>query len=206
MKKTVILLSLIVVLIAVAVKLIFFPSKSSLSSPSTNTQEQKINVEPSKTVKAYADPTGFTFSYPDNLSLLPNELKDANTYADIQLTAKGVEGSLHLTISDSKFKSLEEWIKSTDSKEKPQEVQLGNLKAKEIVSTDSSSGASKLMLGALDSGVLFNIEIPLGANKVFWMSVYSSVLKDFAFTTPVEATASQGSSDDISFEGEEVVN
>lgn len=201
MKKTTMLLILVFCLMAIAIKLVFFPSKSSLSSPYSNKQEGKVNIEPSKTLKTYSDPSGFSFNYPDNLSLLNNELKDANTYADLQLTAKGAEGAMHLKISDSKFKSIDEWVKSTGTKETPKEVKLGNLKALEITADD------KLLLGSLDSAVLFTVEIPISEKKDFWMSVYSSVLKDFSFAPPSDNTASGGtnSSDPVSFESEEVV-
>lgn len=199
-KKTLLLSFLALGLIVIVVKILLFPPKVTLSTPATQ-QETKVNIKTSKTLKTYTDPSSFSFSYPDNLSLLNNELIDSNTYADLQLSAKEVNGTLHLKISDSKFKSIDEWVTSTGVKVSPKEVKLGNIKAQEMETDD------KLILGALDSGVLFNIDVPLGDNKEFWMSVYKSVLEDFTFTSPTDTTALQGDgrSSDVTFEGEEAV-
>lgn len=190
-KKTLLLLGVAAVLIIGVSALLLRPQKS-LSSPLPNKLGEKVSVVPSKTLKTYTDPSGFSFNYPDNLSLLNNELKDAQTYAELQLIAKGVDGNLSLKISDSKLKSIDAG----------KEVNLGNLKAREVESKD------KIMLSALDKGVLFNIEVNFGGNKDFWTSVYSSVLQDFSFTQPSEDTTVSGgadSSDAVSFEGEEVI-
>ena len=148
---------------------------------------------PSKTVKPYTDPSGFSFNYPDNLSLTNNEATSSSTYADIQLTGSRLEGSLNLKITDSKFASLAEWLKS-NSFSNPKEVKLGNLKALEVATNQ------KLVLGALDSGVFFYIEIPM-TDKSFWMEVYNKVLADFSFSPGSVNTATS----DVTFESEEIV-
>lgn len=179
-----------------------FKSKTSLSNPELNQLKLAAPITPSQTLKTYTDPTGFSFNYPDNLSLLNNELKDTNSYAELQLAATGIDGSLTLKITDSKLASLDELAKTyKDNELSEKEVKLGNLKALEITTKD------KILLGALDQGVLFNIEVPQGSSKDFWAQVYSKVLADFTFTQP-EATNPQvgsNSAADVSFEGEEVV-
>lgn len=176
--------------------------KNPLSTPLVNQQESK-QIIPSDTLKTYTDPSGFTFAYPDNLSLIRNEPANADTYADIKLTAKDIDGYLSLNISDSKFKSLDEWVKTTKSSQTPKEVKLGELKALEVSDND------KLLLAALDQGIIFSIEVSFDGKKDFWMKVYEKVIKDFSFASPSqEFTASQGvssPSDDVTFEGEEVV-
>lgn len=161
---------------------------------STLLPEAKKTV-PSSNFLDYADPAGFNFSYPDNLSIIKNDIAD-NEYADITLSSKDVNGSLNLKISDSKFKTLDEWIKlnKVAAKEEQKEVKLGNLKAIEIKTTD------RLYLGALDQGILFTIEIPL-IEEEFWMKVYNKVLSGFSFVAPASASGPN----DVSFEGEEVV-
>jgi len=157
-------------------------------------------IAPSKTLTQYTDPAGFTLSYPDNLSIEKKDIEDQSTYADLQLSSKDVSGSLSLRITDSKFSSLDQWVKSEsrDSKNS-KEVKLGNLKAGEIRLND------RLLLGALDQGILFTIEVPLVEEK-FWLKVYESVLANFSFAAPEAAVeGSAGSPDDVSFEGEEVV-
>lgn len=198
-KKTAILLILTLGIIAVVVKFVFFSPKSYLKTPQISLEKTKIKIEPSKTLKSYTDPSGFTFNYPDNLSLINNEATSSSTYTDINLIQKDINGSLNLKIVDTKFKSLDEWLKSTSS-QNSKEVKLGNLKALEVTNND------KILVAALDSGVLFTLEVPFADQKDFWMNVYSKVSEGFSFASPSANTAPQvDNSSDVSFEGEEVV-
>lgn len=198
-KKILLLLALSLGVIAVILVLNPIGDKSSLTSPDLNQQGAVLRPGiPSKTSQTHTDPAGFSFSYPDNLSLLNNELKDESSYAELQLAANGINGSLVLKISDSKFKTVDEWVKATKSSQIPKEVKLGSLNAMEVGTED------KLLLGALDQGVFFNIEIPLNENEDFWMEVYNRVIADFSFVSPTLDSVNS-SSDDVTFEGEEVV-
>lgn len=167
---------------------------SSNQSPIVQQQAVK-NIQPSETLIDYNDPSGFSLSYPDNLSRVKNDITDDSTYTDIQLTSKDVSGSLNLKITDSKFTTLDDWLKLNKGTAK--ETQLGSLKAMEVITTD------RLLLGALDKGVFFTIEIPL-IEKDFWMKVYSKVLTSFSFSSP-QAQSADTSTSDVSFEGEEVI-
>ncbi len=196
-RKTLVLLLIALGLIVSIIVMFLNPKKSLLSAPQTIKQETITQISPSKTLKSYSDPAGFTFSYPDNLSLVNNDPKDNTTYADIQLTAKGVEGNLAIKIVDSKVNSLEEWVKTTKFTQSPKEVKLGSLKALEI------AGEDRLLLGSIDQGILFTVETPNKDNKDFWTSAHDKVLADFSFAPPATSQGS-GSSDGVIFEGEEV--
>lgn len=199
MSKKIVISFLIVILASVATFLFILNRPKGLSTPlpKLTSQETVKKVEPSSTFINYEDSSGFSFSYPDNLSITKNEVDD-NTYADLQLFSNDVSGSLNLKIADSKLKSLDDWLKTNKyaSKEAPKEVKLGSLKAKEVKTAD------RLILGALDQGILFTIEMPL-IEEVFWMKVYGKILSDFSFVAPEVVTA--GSVSDVSFEGEEVI-
>lgn len=165
--------------------------RTSLVTP-TSLQTAKKTL-PSETFLEYKDPSGFSFNYPDNLSIASNEAT-SNEYADLQLSSKDISGSLILRIADSKFPSLDQWQKLNNGTTK--EVKLGNLKALEIQTND------RLLLGALDQGILFTIEMPL-IEQEFWTKVYNKILTDFAFVAP--ASGENTSADNVTFEGEEVV-
>lgn len=206
-KKVILLLVAAAVIIGI---LILKPFQKNLSSTSNVAELKASEITPSKTLKTYTDPSGFSFSYPDNLSLLNNELKDEGSYAELQLTASGVAGSLVLKIADSKLTSIDEWVKSNKNTypdpdligaEAPKEAKLGNLKTLELKNND------KLLLGALDQGILFTIEIPIGEKKDFWMEVLNTVAGEFTFAPPAADGAATGnsSSTDVTFDGEEVV-
>lgn len=201
MSKKNLLLVLIVGLIIAGIAGVFIlnPAKPNLSlqSPLVIQQNPLKKIIPSNTFKEYQDPSGFAFNYPDNLSITKKDLEESD-YANIELSSKEVNGSLNLRISDSKFKSLDDWLKQNQgsAKNNPKELKLGELKALELQHDD------RLLLGALDKGVLFSIEMPL-VEKDFWMVVYNKLLADFSFAS---AQTSEGdSAQEITFEGEEVV-
>lgn len=192
-KKIVIIIVLALIVGGTSILFLNRP-KSPLSSP-LSTQTKK--VVPSEIFLEYSDPSGFTFSYPDNLSITKKEV-DESTYADLQLFSNEVNGSLSLKISDSQFKSIDDWVKSNTTGETPKEVKLGNLKALELRLKD------RLLMAALDQGIEFNIEMPL-LEEDFWMKVYNKVLESFSFVAPQTSASDTTSLDDVIFEGEEVV-
>ncbi len=200
-KKSVLILTIIIILAATGF-LLLNPTggKNSLPVSPVTKQKETVKIQPSATLKEYADPSGFSLNYPDNLSLVKNDSADTNTYADIELSAKEISGSLNFKISDSKFATLGEWLKLNKdaAKNPPKEVKLGNLKGMEIETAD------RLLLGALDKGIFFNIEMPL-IERDFWTKVYTKVLESFTFASTENAGSTNQAADDISFEGEEVV-
>lgn len=200
MSKKIVLISFLVGFVVLGWIFLSRP-KDSLISPTATQKEGTTKVQLSETLKEYTDSSGFSFSYPDNLSIVNNEIEDPNTYADIKLFANGINGSLSLKISDSKFTTLDDWLKLNKNAaiEPAKEVKLGNLKALEVKLND------RWLLGALDLGVLFTIEMPR-IEEDFWMKVYNKILEEFAFVQPQQDTNQQdSSSDEIIFEGEEVL-
>lgn len=199
-KTKILILSAVAVFLLVIVGIYLFNLNKNGSLVAPIAQQLAKEATPSESLTRYSDPAGFILSYPDNLSITKKDIEDQSIYADIQLSSKDLSGSLSLKITDSKFSSLDEWVKSnTNDPKNSKEVKLGNLKAEEIRLSD------RLLLGALDQGILFTIEVPLVEEK-FWSKVYESVLANFSFAAP-EAATSGGvdSSGDVSFEGEEVV-
>jgi len=193
-KLKIILLGIITLVI---LGLVFFLNRpqSSLTNPLSNQETKSESIRPSEALIEYSDPTGFSFSYPDNLSLEKNEVEDLAVYADLELFAKGVNGSLSLKITDSKLKSIEEWAKLNSGTSK--EAKLGDLSAIEVKTAD------RLLLGALDQGILFTLEMPL-LEEEFWTIVYEKVKESFSFASPSQEGVS-ASPEDVTFEGEEVV-
>lgn len=198
MKKKSILVLIIFLILAIGAYFTVSPFRQKDFKSPISLNQKPLEITVSKTLKNYADPTGFSFNYPDNFSILNNELKPENSYAEMQLTAGSMEGSLVLKIEDTKLKTLNDWVKANTatSSAQPKEVNMGTLKAFEIEKNN------KLLLGALDQGILFTIEIPNGKNKDFWMKTLDIVLADFSFVQPQAQTSS---SSDVSFDGEEVV-
>jgi hypothetical protein len=206
--KTLILVVVVVVLV-VGAGLYFFTQPKNLKPLADAASETPKEVTPSKTFIDYSDPAGFSFSYPDNVSISNRASEidtviDPDAYADLQLFSKDKSGSLNLRIADSKFKTIQDWIKDQGLPENttPVEKKLGELTAYEVRTSD------RLMLGALDQGILFTVDMPL-IEEPFWMEVYNKVTGEFAFAAPEAATtqtsAAVSPGDEVIFEGEEVV-
>lgn len=201
MNRKLVLIILVLIFVIVGSWWVLFAQKrSNLSTPKTDGQLQfgaTQTLTVSKTNISYTDPSGFSFSYPDNLSLNKNEPKSERVYADLNLTAKGVDGELILIISDSSFTNIDEWVKANQIDSTPVEkASLGTLEAMEITTND------KIILGAYDKGVLFTIEASKGD---FWKQVLNIVIKEFNFVSPTAENSTTVSSSDVVFEGEEVV-
>lgn len=197
--KTLLIVSLALLAITATYILLRQPIKQTASAP-TISLLKSVKPQPSKTLKDYTDPSGFSFIYPDNLSLGSNEIEDSKLYADLSLSSKQLSGSLNLKISDSKFNSLNDWASQLHSTNlSTSQKKLGNLNALEIKQPD------RLLLAALDQGILFTVEMPR-LEEDFWDQVYDSVLTSFSFTAPGSNPQIQSSNDsDATFEGEEVV-
>lgn len=206
-KPVVIFIGSLLILLLIGGVLLFFQHNNSKSSSLEISKPQKVvQNTPSITLKTYSDPSGFSFSYPDNLSVVKNETTDDSTYADIQLTAKGVSGNISLKIVDSKLLSLNDWVSANvkEFPERPKDTKLGNLSAVEI------KNSNKLWLAALDKGVLFTMEVPFENNQEYWTHAYNIVTANFSFVSPSQQstasdTGSSASDNGITFEGEETV-
>lgn len=206
MNKKLALITLILAgVMAVSWKYIFLQKGSSFTTPQSDNQLPslgKSQLSVSKTVKEYTDQSGFSFNYPDNLSLTNNEIKSERTYADIKLSMKELEGDISIVISDSSFNKLEDWaLANSVESSTVTEAKLGNLKASEMLNTD------RLILGVLDQGVLFTVEVKFGDSRDFWMEAYNKILEEFTFVIPTANSISTANfSEEVIFEGEEVVN
>lgn len=184
--------------------MLFAKKSGDLSAPQTDGQiklSAKKDILASKTLTTYEDSTGFSFDYPDNLSLTNNQPKNERVYADVNLSSKDTDGSLSLIISQTSFTKLEDWVEANKGESKElKDINLGTLKGKEIV------GPDRLLLGAIDQEVLFTMEIKFNQEKDFWTDAYNQVIKSFTFINTSGSTATTNASSDVTFEGEEVVN
>lgn len=201
--------ALVVVVLLAGTGLYIFTQPKNLTPLTEPTSQTPKDTKPSETSITYSDPSGFSFDYPDNLSisnLNSGESADPDSYANLQLFSKDVSGSLNLKISDTKLKTLNEWIKSNNISDsnKPIEKKLGELSALEVKTND------RIMLAALDKGILFTVEVPK-IEENFWNPVYDKITSGFTFAQPEVAVASTNSNasvtsgEEVQFEGEEVI-
>lgn len=173
--------------------------KNVTSSPIAleSKQSTATNVNPSQKLRQYTDESGFTFSYPEDLTLKKNDIKDARVYANITLASTRLGGSVSVKVSDTPFTSLESWAKAQKEVTSPREAKIGELEAYEIITP------AKRITAAIDQGILFLIETVFEGKEPFWSRVHSEIISTFTFASSAES--GQGvstSSDEISIEEE----
>lgn len=186
----------------------FFKEKSIVSPVSEETPTSTLIVKlPSKTLKEYHDASGFKFSYPEDLILKEKEI-NKESYVDLELTSPETSGSMSLKITDSKLKSLDDWLlenKEATMGAEIKNIQLADIGAKEIKSTD------KILTIALDQTLdqvaLFTIEINPQTEEQYWISVYNTLISTFVFADNEKTQESQvpATGGEIIFEGEEII-
>lgn len=208
MKKAVLIIIIVIVVLAGLFGGYYLFTQSQKTSSPLPADNQKMDEKklPSKSLKDYEDEAGFTISYPDDLTLVKNEVDDASVYTDLSFTAKEVKGSINILIKDTKVKTVDAYIKetlteSTDIKD----ASLGALSAREARDGDT------ITLVAFDQGVLFSIQVLSESEVTYWADAYEQIVKSFAFVQVAQTTSgsssqsSSGGSSDVIFEGEEVV-
>lgn len=159
---------------------------------------------PSSSQKEYIDPSGFRFSHSEDVTVEEKKSTDSSVYSEVLLTSPRVAGTISLLVADSKVSSIDEWVKEkTLLPEKVDRVKLGSLDASQVPKLDG------VITGALDQGVLFSLDVSWKDDKAFWENVYHTLLSSFSFSQPQSSgsssTSSSQSSNDVIFEGEEVV-
>lgn len=205
MNKTVLIVAVGIIVFGGLIGGYFLSQKQNKSSGSIVNDTKPTEKLPSKTLKDYKDESGFTISYPDDLSLEISESTDSSVYSDVSFTSKDLKGSLNIKIADTKVKTLDEYIEEAfDDSAQVKDSSLGALPAREI------SKKENITLVALDQGVLFSVMTILEDEKQYWTLVHKQIADSFAFE-PVSQSTSGSSSQpsagtpDIIFEGEEVI-
>ncbi len=178
--------------------------RNTSSSPIEKTPVVQVTQKlPSQTVKTYADSSGFTFNYPEDVALTKQEINDTITYANLELTSTKAPGKISVNIQDSNVTSIDQWLaKNTQASVSAtaKEVKLGDLSAREIKVEDT------LVTAALDKGILFTIKIDPQSEKDYWFAVYNTILSSFSFAAPQAAApaSDSGGGNDVFLE-EDVV-
>lgn len=153
---------------------------------------------PSETTKDYRDPSGFTFNYPDDLTLEKRETNDSASYASLILENKEIKGDISIDVVDTKLKTIQEWLTKNNYASGSAIVtpkQLGTLSAIEVKTKD------KIILAAIDNGVLFMISVLFDGEEDFWKEAYRVVAADFSFVQ--SQTETSGGSSQAAPQGED---
>lgn len=164
---------------AIGASLYIFRSQKTVSPISKPQENTKIVIEnqPSKTLKDYTDDAGFSFKYPEDVVVTKKDANDPNAYSHLELTSDQTKGSISIKITDSKFKSVDDWFRQNkliQSLRNKKEIKIGEISGSEI------QVDNKLLAAALNQEVLFTIEVD-SQNQKYWLSVYENMLSTFDF-------------------------
>ena len=205
-KKKILLIILLALIVA---SVVFFFTRTPQSSKEVkNTEREKFGL--SKKTKTFIDPSGFKFSYPENLNMETKENKEEDVYSELTIMSEEINGGVEITAAETGDKTIEEWLLGNklkiDSK-KITKTKLGDLSASRF------ENGNKLYTLALDDGILFSVITDREDNKELWKLVHNEIEKSFVFSAPEAAPDSldgspsteEGTSDEIIFEGEEVI-
>lgn len=181
-------------------------SKRELQVSSPRASDGAVNGAKSQVqVREYTDPAGFSFSYPDILTLEKKELDDA-TYSSIELVPGPGEKPISITVADSEFTSAADWLNknssATDDKT-AEKLTLGDLDAIQVTTTKGT------VTVAFDQNVLFTVTLPKDASDAT-KKAHSLIIATFSLKPPEIQPAETGvdaAGDDagVEFEGEEVI-
>ncbi|MBI2405588.1 hypothetical protein HYV21_00850 [Candidatus Microgenomates bacterium] len=150
----------------------------------------------------YEDGSGFSFAYPDNVTVTEKTIPDDSYYSLLELSASQKEGKVTVTVQDTSASTLDEWFESDPDSPKLARVtgaaSLGEVAAKQYA---YSRGAQNIITTlAVDLGVLYRIEGPQDGG--FWEEVQNMVVSSFAVAPP---TAPSSQTNGAIYEEEEEV-
>jgi hypothetical protein len=158
------------------------------------------------TLATWTDDAGFSFQYPNDLSVNKHE-EDNDNYAHVELTSATHSGSIIVWASDlpAGVTTLDRWVSALYATGTSIDTTLGGEPAKKIL---VSTPSAKLIVGTISDSLLFYIDGTL-TDKPYWQTIEDGVVKSFAFTpdtsAPPAGSAANTSGDTGSVDEEEVV-
>lgn len=195
-KKLILLLSVLVILIIST--MIFLSRQKPKTLTPVSDKPVTSHQQPVTKTKEYLDPSGFKFSYPENLKLTPKKIETETIYSDLLIKSPGKKGQISLKVEDITEAVFNQLIKNKNSiKTVIDEVDAYQYQDK-----------NNLITVAYDQGVIFKFVADQSQDKKYWFAVNKKILTSFRFVQPEQPATSnqqQTTEDDVIFEGEEVI-
>ncbi len=176
-------------------------SKKTVSFPNFSAQTTTpVSPTPTPQVKpaTWNDPAGFTFQYPEGLTVNNHE-EDNNNYAHVELTSKDHPGNLIVWAKDTNSADVAAWAATEKSFAGApiMDTTIGNQPAKKVALTNPE----KLVAGTIFEELLFMIDTT-PTEKQYWVGVHELVVNSFTFTPPPSAGNGSGGGEEAADEEE----
>ena len=166
---------------------------SGLVQKEISIQEADIKSDNYLTHQNFA---GFSFEYPDNLTLKETELDNPAVYASIELSAPSGE-MINLRVYDDQFADLDEWLNNFEAENVV--VDMANVLWADLSAKSFEAGTPrKLFTVTVEDGIVYRLESPVGSS--FIKSAHEHLVSSFKFAETgngeTTTTAPQESEDD----------
>lgn len=191
----------LVLIVGLVVAAVFFYKPQDKASPLPFAGQDAGNKKSTQKVEGdeiYKDEAGFSFKYPNGITVADITPSDNVYYSMVSLKRGGQE--MTIAMKDTNFKDAAEWL-GKDEAAPPGAVLSGAVSLAGIPAKQYSAGREFLTI-AVDRGVLYLVRSPKDAG--FWDSVHDIAVSTLALSKPEPATGT-GSGDGAIYEDEEVV-
>lgn len=153
-------------------------------------------------LNTYANPSGFSFKYPESFTLSEKETDDESIYAWIELTNPKNQDVISVKLEDSVLEKIDDWFTASSKKNITGEIK--KVKLADLDGRQFTTEESQLSTLALDEG---GVLVSISGNP---SSVHQQIVSSFIFTQTAQTSTgssdtSTGGGEDVIFEGEEVI-
>lgn len=198
MKKHTVIAILLGVISGLAVTGVYVWSRGINKRPATeNTQIAQPQVKQ----LSWDDPAGFTFQYPEVLSINKHD-EDKDNYAHVELTNSSQPGNVIVWAKDTTALDVNAWVKTEKAFKDANifDTTLGGQPGKRVLITTPR----KVIIGTIFDGLLWEVETNLGEGD-YWQGITDTITNSFTFKPlPTQATSKTGGGES-SVDEEEVV-
>lgn len=186
MKKNVFIGTAIILGLCIGGGLVFWYNKTQAQARQSTTSDQMSIVQ--EKLVSWDDPAGFTFQYPEGLSINKHD-EDKDNYAHVEITNPSHPGSIIVWAKDTTAGDVTAWVRTEEQFIGANSIDttLGNIAAKKIL---VSSPKEKLFIGTIYDDLLFFIEVSLD-DKEYWTKTTQTIVDSFVFKPVTDSTSSE---------------
>lgn len=179
MKKSLIIAGVIIAVGVIGCSVYIFRNtlfKKNVQVTPSVVQEEKVEMV------TWNDPAGFSFQYPNNITIDKHD-EDTENYAHLELTDPKHPGRIIIWAKDTTYTDVSMWVtKDVTLKDAAViDTTLGGKPAKKIILAQSASSGKKLITGAIDEQILFTIEAEPTGDDPYWQQTYGAISQSFVF-------------------------
>ncbi len=180
------------------------PQKTN--SPLSEKKVVQKNTSAEGKLQTYSDPSGFTFQYPEGITVTDKNSPDSPFYSLLEMSEKGKPEKITFKVEDSDLITVDDWFK-----ENKKSSVFGEVKKIKLADLDARQFEANNMMNtiALDQAVLFTVSTNTKKESML-SKTYNTIIASFKLIAPSSSTqnSSSGPSDyssDVIDEGEEVI-